>query len=85
MQGGVVYILEQMFDCRKGHIWCSHTSTPILSSIPSSSKACKINVFRTFNFTKNCKIAHQNPSQPLKNKAFIELNQKSKNFIKKSS
>ena len=80
--GGVVYILEQIFDCRKGHIWCFHASTPILSSIPSSTKPWKINVFRHFNIVKNHQKHFQNPLKPLKNKASIELDQKSQNFLK---
>ena len=63
---GYVYILEQMFDCQKGHIWCFHTLTPILSSIPSSTKPWKINVFRHFNITKNHHILPKNPLNPYK-------------------
>ena len=55
-----------MFDCRKGHIWCFRASTPILSSIPSSTKPWKINVFRLFNITKNHLIPPKNPSNPWK-------------------
>ena len=52
-KGGVVYILEQVFDCRKGHISSIHTSTTILSSIPSSVKPWKINIFTIFYIAKN--------------------------------
>lgn len=72
-------------DKKPGYLMYSHVSSkipklPKMSSILSSIKACKINVFRTFHFTKNCKITSQNPSHPLKNKAFIELDQKSQKF-----
>ena len=78
----MVYILEQAFDCQERHICSIHASTPILSSIPSSTKPWKINVFRHFNITKNHQKYLQNTSQPLKNKASIELDQKSQNFLK---
>ena len=48
----------------------------------SSTKHWKINVFRHFNITKNHQKYLQNPLKPLKNKASIELDQKSQNFLK---
>ena len=84
-RGGVVYILEQMFDCRKGHIWCSHASTPILSSIHTSSKPTKIKHFTTFHTIKKHHCSTKNPLNALKNKASIELNRKSHSINKISS
>ena len=51
--GGVVYILGQATGSQERHIWCSHTSTPILSSVPSSTKPWKINIFTIFYIAKN--------------------------------
>ena len=64
--GGVVYILEQITISQERHIWCFHASTPILSSIPSSTKHWKINVFRYFNIVKNHQNTFKIPSNPSK-------------------
>ena len=61
--GGIVYILEQVFDCRKGHICSIHKPlvkstfprhfTSNTTSVPSSTKPTKIKHFITFNTIKN--------------------------------
>ena len=73
--GGVVYILEQTAGSQERHIWSFHTSTTILSSIPTSTKRPFYAIFTHFNIVKNHKKYLQNTPQPLKNKASIELDQ----------
>ena len=53
---GIVYILEQMFGSRKGHICCFHASTPILSSILTSINHNNFHANRTFHHIKNHKF-----------------------------
>ena len=65
-KGGMVYILERITGSQERHICSIHASTPILSSIPSSTKPWKINVFRYFNITKNHLIPPKIPSNPYK-------------------
>ena len=62
----MVYILEQITGSQERHICSIHASTPILSSIPSSTKPWKINVFRHSHNTKNHQKHLQNPSNPYK-------------------
>ena len=45
-------------------------------------KTLKNQCFRHFNIAKNHLITPKNPLKPLKNKASIELDQKSQNFLK---
>ena len=73
---GIVYILEQMFDCLKGHIWCFHTFFTILSSIPTSTKPWKIKNFITFNTIKNHQYSTLKSPQTLINKAFYRTQPK---------
>ena len=79
----MVYILEQVFDCLKGHICCSHTSTPILSSIPTSTKPTKIKHFTTFHTIKNHHYSTLKSPQSLENKTFSRTQPKITYLIRK--
>ena len=63
--GGVVYILEQITGSQERHICSIHTLTPILSSIPSSTKRPFYAIFTPSHHTKNHIILPKNPLKPL--------------------
>ena len=63
--GGVVYIFRTSVRLSERHIWCFHASTPILSSIPSSTKRPFYAIFATSHHIKNHQKHLQNTSQPL--------------------
>ena len=81
--GGVVYILEQAAGSQERHIWCFHTSTPILSSIPSSTKPTKIKHFTTFYTIKNHHYSTLKSPQSLENKTFSRTQPKITYLIRK--
>ena len=81
--GGVVYILGQISGFRKGHICCSHTLTPILSSIPTSTKPTKIKHFTTFYTIKNHYYSTLKSPQSLENKTFSRTQPKITYLIRK--
>ena len=80
---GVVYILEQAAGNQERHIWCSHTSTPILSSIPTSTKPTKIKHFTTFYTIKNHHYSTLKSPQSLENKTFSRTQPKITYLIRK--
>ena len=70
MQGGMVYILEQVFDCRKGHISSIHT---LIAIFEFGNEFDKTPILRHFYpFLPRQKPPHitQKSHQALENKAF---------------
>ena len=80
---GVVYILEQMFDCRKGHISSFHTSIAIFEFDTEFDETPILRHFHHFSPHQNYHYSTLKSLQTIENKAFHRTQPKNPIFNNK--